>query len=717
MGHDPANGGGGAAAERRAPESARRHHIMLAAVFVVAFALRVLYWWGQAENNPLFGAPLMDEGKHHEWAELIVSGQGLGDRPFFRAPLFYYLLAGFYWVFGVNPAAARLAACAMGAASCYLIARLGIALSGFRVGIIAGTMAAVYWPLIYFDEQLLSASLEIFLNLLMLLFLLRAVQRYSWWLFLLAGLAWGLSAVARPNVLMLAPGLGIWLWMAVCRPPRAPGGAGTSRLAAMVRAAVLLFGGAAVAILPVTARNYAVSGDLVLIASNGGLNFYIGNNSLSDGITAIAPRTRPTWEGGYDDTHEIVRRALGRQPTEGEVSRYWYGRAWEWILSEPGAWAALMVRKFRMFWSPLELSNNQPIQFFAEMSGVSVLFWVGFPVVACLGAAGLLTIGSDGRAWLRWSLPVLFGVIYSATVIAFFVPARYRLPVTPVFILLAAQGLARLPEYWTARQWRALAMYAAVAGLCAVFVWTNPPPAAAYHRNGAGQGHHALGIHYQRLAAVQPEARELAAFHFRETVRLRPDDVTMGCFVAASMFSLGYVEYAESLIARAMVQRPESTAVLMVHAEFLVLRGRMSEAIQQCQKVIELQPTESSPHVMIGALLMHVGREAEARVHLNRAIELGADPVRVWHELGSLLLEQGRAADALVEFEKVLQRDPTHIEALFASARALERLGRPDEAARRYRDLLQEDPTHQEAARARGRLRGGGAQGGDGPGG
>ena len=116
-------------------------------------------------DNP-HNTPIMDEDKHHEWAQLVLSGEGLGDRPFFRAPLYYYLLAAFYAVFGVNPAAARLAGCLMGGVSCYLIARLGIALSGFRVGFIAGLIAAVYWPLVYFDEQLLTVGLEIFLNLL-----------------------------------------------------------------------------------------------------------------------------------------------------------------------------------------------------------------------------------------------------------------------------------------------------------------------------------------------------------------------------------------------------------------------------------------------------------------------------------------------------------------------------------------------------------------------
>ena len=53
-----------------------------------------------------------------------------------------------------------------------------------------------------------------------------------------------------------------------------------------------------VVVLPITIRNCAVGGDAVLIASQGGVNFYIGNNPDSDGRTAIVPGTPGDWWGG-----------------------------------------------------------------------------------------------------------------------------------------------------------------------------------------------------------------------------------------------------------------------------------------------------------------------------------------------------------------------------------------------------------------------------------
>ncbi len=83
-------------------------------------------------------------------------------------------------------------------------------------------------------------------------------------------------------------------------------------------------------ILPVTLAN-TLSGDFVLIASQGGVNFYIGNNPESDALRAVVPGTRTDWWGGYNDAIFMAEEALGRKLKPSEVSRYWYGRGLEFL--------------------------------------------------------------------------------------------------------------------------------------------------------------------------------------------------------------------------------------------------------------------------------------------------------------------------------------------------------------------------------------------------
>ena len=131
----------------------------------------------------------------------------------------------------------------------------------------AGIMA-LYGPLIYFDAQPLIPVLHIFLMLAGLLLLLRAAgvpepsthPRRDW---IAAGLAWGLAAIATPNLLVCAPLAAIWARRR-SRPAAAP--------------LVLFLCGIALPVGLVTLRNVLVTGEWVLISSNSGINLYIGNN-------------------------------------------------------------------------------------------------------------------------------------------------------------------------------------------------------------------------------------------------------------------------------------------------------------------------------------------------------------------------------------------------------------------------------------------------------
>lgn len=696
----------------------RRELPLLALVFVVAFGVRVLHWWGQMRHNPFFHAPIMDERMHHEWAQLIATGAGLGQRPFFRAPLYYYLVAGIYALFGPTIAVARLVGVVIGALSCGLIAHVGVRLDGPRVGVLAGLLAALYWPLVHFDEQLLTVGLEIFLNLLMLWLLLAAVRRDgvleppqttgatapsrsrlgSSALYGLAGIVWGLSALARPNVLAFAPVLLVWLWV-VLRAERAPrpgeratllksggtpaptsepacvGPRGPGRWPVLTRTA-LVFLGAAVTILPVTLRNRLVGGEWVLIATNGGVNFYIGNNPQADGIAAVVPGTRADWEGGYEDTHRIPEQELGRRLTEGEVSAYWFNKGWAWIRSHPGAWLRLTLHKLRLFWVPHEIPNNQPIHFFAGLSDIAPLFVLGFPAAAILGLAGLATLRDR---WRAWSLPVLFGAITMATVVVFFCPARYRLPVVPILLLLTAAGVVRLPALWRSRRRRALGTYAAVAAAVAGFMVGNRP-GAAWARQEEGRAYHNLGAHYARLGQDDPSQRPLALDYLSRAAELRPTDPYLRFSIGTWLTLFDRADEAGPHFARAVALLPTYAEARQSYGDWLLARGRMEEAVEQYQAALELRPNWVDTRYRLGRALARVGQMAAAAEQFERVVRQQPDALPALFDLATALVRLDRPADAVRYYREVLRLQPGHVGAAQRLARTLFQLGQVAEA-------------------------------------
>jgi 4-amino-4-deoxy-L-arabinose transferase-like glycosyltransferase/tetratricopeptide (TPR) repeat protein len=619
-----------------------RQELLLALVFVVALVLRGLHVWGQARNNPFFYAPTMDEAVHHHWAQRIASGEGLGPHPYFRAPLYYYLLAGLYALFGPNLALARLAGGVLGAGTCYVIARLGCALDGWKTGLLAGLIAAFYWPFIHFDSLLLTVGLEVFLNVLLLLLLLRGTERHSRVLLLLGGVVWGLSALTRPTILALAPVIVVWLWV-------------ESKKGARLRNAAVVLAGAALAILPVTIRNRVMGGEWVLIASYGGVNFYIGNNPQADGVAAIVPGTRADWQGGYEDTHRIPELELGHKLSEGEVSSYWFHKGLDWIHHHPLAWLRLTLQKFRLFWSPVEIPNNQPDWFFARLSGISVLYWVGFPVVACLGLASL---GLLIRQWHTWSLPALYGLVCMTTVLVFFCPGRYRLPFVPVLILLAAAGLARLPGLWRGRRFTPLTAYGVCGGLAAVFLTTNPPNRAMHYRETEGRGHYDLALHYARESAAQPALRQTVLAHLREAARLRPRDPYVCASLGTWLARYGHPEEARSWLARAVELKPDQIDARLQLGLLLSQRGQYAAAVEQFEEILKREPTNATALLNAGTAWASLGRYAEAAGRYRDLLRQEPGSAPAAQGLAFALQRTGRVAEAIAVLRDGLEHSP-----------------------------------------------------------
>ncbi len=280
-------------------------------ICLFAFILRLVYVF-QMSNSPLFSMPILDGELHDQWARMMLAGQTLFQGAYFKAPLYPAFLAAVYKVAGFDYLAPRLAQAFIGAASCGLLFLLGKEAFNRIIGAIAGLAAATYWIMIFFDAELLLEPLSIFFNLLALWLMMRAAKGQRLWIWLLAGLALGLSAITRPNVLVFMPPAALWvLWLYW----------GNQRIA---WSRGILFGlGCVIPIVPITIRNYVAGHEFVLIASQGGPNFYIGNNIESDGMSARLPGSRSSLAGGVADWVSIAQQEQGRKLKASEVDNYY----------------------------------------------------------------------------------------------------------------------------------------------------------------------------------------------------------------------------------------------------------------------------------------------------------------------------------------------------------------------------------------------------------
>ena len=579
-------------------------------IFVLAFAVRLIYL-NQVSDSPLFQHPIMDEKYHVELAHQINSTSGLPDEPFYRAPLYPYVLAFLFRVTSNSFYATRLIQCVAGSFVPVLILVFGLLLFSKRVAYGAAITGAVYPTLVYYDATLLITSLMVLLTALLVWQLYRCQRRFSLLNFAVAGVLLGLAGLARPNILLLGPALFIWIWLVVKDQ------LGWRR--AVIRYAIVAIG-AFVVVLPVTIRNYRVSGDFVPIAWQGGFNFYLGNNRDATGWSATAPGIEQTWEGGYRDAIAIADQMSDRQLTKSEISDFWYDRAWSEILSDPGRFLGLQIKKIRLFLNGYEIPNNQNIYFAREESWLmKPLMFTGliyFPY-GILAPLMLIGIGLSLKEWRKYLLLYLTIGSYVISLLLFFVCARYRQPLIPFLLLFAWLAVVKIFDLIRSRSYRSVAAIGALFILLAL-----------------ESNHDMLGLKPATLAAQD-------------------------------YLNIGNVYLGENRVSRAQQEfkaavRADSTYAQGHHNLGITYarQGKLAQAQNEFLLAIKYEPFVVGPYLSLATAYLDSDRPKEAAMILERAV--GVQPLNylAHFKLGMTYYELGEYQKALEACERALKLNP-----------------------------------------------------------
>jgi 4-amino-4-deoxy-L-arabinose transferase-like glycosyltransferase len=425
-------------------EAPPNRHIDTSSLIVVSLLAVALLWrvvfFLEMNASPYADNLTLDSRVYHEVALAAAAGEWSHGATFFQAPLYPWILGVVYSLVGPSQTVVKLLQILLSVASCWLIFRVADRVFDRTVALVALAISSVYGMSLYFSNELLMVTVVVFLDLLGLDLLINAASDGRKFLWAAAGVVFGLSAIARPTILPFVAIVAVWIVITGWRSGRA-------RTA--LREAVLFGVGVAVPIAPVTLHNYLADGDLVLVAANGGVNFFIGNNPQSDGITAVVPGTRPDRWGGHADQVRIAREALGDPgATPREISDYWYRSAWNYIRVSPlEAFRHTAFKAFILI-NAHEVSNNRIIEFVTRHSSIyswaTLKIWLVLP----LAFAGLVIGG--GRRQPK-SLLLIFVVVYSATLIPFFINARFRMPLAAVLIIFAASAVVAWSNWLRAR--------------------------------------------------------------------------------------------------------------------------------------------------------------------------------------------------------------------------------------------------------------------------
>ncbi len=641
--------------------------LALVVVVLAALAVRAVYI-SQQQSAADFGKPVGDAEFFDTWARTFAGGERLTDGPYYRAPLYSWVLGATYKVAGFGPLAPRIVQAVLGALTCGLLFVIGRQLFSRVVGLVAGLAAGSYWILVFFTGELLIPTLATFLDVLLLWLLIEAHRRKCLGCWAASGIVLGLSAIARPNILLFAPVILVWALMV------------RSGRRDRVLTGVTFTVACLIPVLPITVRNCVVGGDCVLISSQGGVNLYIGNNPESDGVNVLLPGTRPHWHDTYLDQIAIAERAEGRSLKPSEVSRYYLRQTWEFVREQPRAAAGLLYTKLTCFWNRHEFSNNKDIyDYTSRYAPFTGYLPLGFGVVGPLGLLGLITYWPRRRELFPlWG----FLLVYMISVVLFFSSARFRVPVVPVLILYGAAGCVWIVGTIGRRRWRSLVEASVFLALAAVFC------------NAQQEDRSVPGLWHLTTAAMLAEKGEIdqAIAEYEKAIAEYPGNHEAFGDMASLYLLRGQFVVAERAARRAVELNPGYAKGLDVLGAVIARQGRIEESLSYFRRSVASVPHNAQAQQHLGHALLLQGRLAEAAKHLGRAAELEPDRADTQASLGMLAVGQGDAGKAVEHLRRSLSLDPSNPQALGQLAEVLQSQGQAAEAARVLGEGLERRP-------------------------
>ncbi|MCP4590745.1 MAG: tetratricopeptide repeat protein [bacterium] len=593
------------------------------AIVVVAFGVRLAYLY-QVGEMPFFNHPVGDAAAYWSWAGDVRDGDWIGDEPFYQAPAYPYFLAVVRSLVGDDLWRVRVVQIGLGALACGLLAVAGRWFTTSGAGLVAGLFMAVYGPAVFFDGLIQKATLGSLLMAVLLCLLgwvtrlprastepsrdregaeipetnvpakeplpdgrgsdapqLQTNRRTGTRIVaaLAIGVTLGLLALTREQALLLAPVVVVWLGM---------GRRGERALSHHPWAmAVWCVVGLFVVLGPVAYRNYRVSGEVLLTTYQAGPNFYIGNHAGATGRYVALRRGHESPAFERRDATELAEAAVGRELSPREVSRHWWGRAWEYIGEHPFEWIGLLAYKWMLVWNAYEIPDTESFSLYSRLSWLlGVCGGVcHFGVLCPLAAVGIVATARRWRElWLLYAL--LLTVALGVAV--FYVFARYRYPLVPVLALFAGVGvcecralLLRMSGRGTGHGWMVGALGIAATTALATNIRVNPEDQLD-------------GMAYANLGVVlgQEEEYAAAAAFLEMAVERVPDS-------AEARYNLGlayrFLGNHESALLHLRCAQELDAELIAVDAQLGVvceLLGHRTQALAHYRRAVRIDPDD-----------------------------------------------------------------------------------------------------------------------------
>lgn len=647
----------------------------------LAVLVRAVYWWEYLQT-PLLEWVLSDQGYYSRWAQRIAAGDFLGEGTFEKGPLYAYLLAVGY-ALGLNNAAVAAVQLMTGTLNSVLVYACGRRLFNQQTAIIAGILAAVFGPLVFYECMIMKTFLSPLLTMVALYTALRYEESDAGVRWLLAsGAAIGLASLNRESHILLLPPVMLWAWLI--------GNKFSLSRSERCQHAIAVAVGFGLMLVPSMVRNYVVAGEFVAVTSGGGEVFYMAHGPFATGYYQPPDFVAPMPSREHEDFRHEAQRRTGRELSRAESSRYWSAEGMRAIRESPLRTAKLTLYKAAILLSDFECPDSGNYDVTRPFTPILYIL----PTFGWICGLGLLGMTVCLPQWQRYLLPLGLVAMHAASVLIIYNFGRFRVGMMPVWILFAAHGLV-----WMATTWRRGArgrFWGAAAGLVLVTYFSLFVRPVGYHDTLFEYGGRELSKRISTYLERTGRRDQLLSTH-----SANPEDTQTLVKLAEVSEELGQrdsaVEYYHSAL-----KIDEKSAV--AHHGLATVLAKMNDPQQaetHFRLALENEPDFAAAQRDLGTVLVRGGRFDEAVIHLRRAVELSPDDAdaQMWLGIALMQLPSGSNEQAAAQFRKAIELDPKHAFARYYLAKLLAARGKYDEAIEQLEQAVDSDSLFTDAHR------------------
>ena len=618
-------------------------------IFLTALALRLVYL-SEIRHTPVVETQHVDAKWYYETALNIVNGDILGDsRVFFMAPLYPYVLAIIFFIFGKSVFSALIFQIIIGSISCILIYLIALKFFNKRTAILSGLIAAIYPVFIFYDALLLKENLMILSTLLFILiypFEDKIFHAYTFnikrkittrdVLLFLSGVLIGIHSLLRPNIFLIIPLLLFYEYL------------NSRNIIYLFEKYAILSLGILLFVFPVAARNKIVGNEFVVTVASGGMNFWTGNNPLANGTYSGAPfitSEEPQYED--EDFRKEASKRMGKELTTNQSSSFWFKEGFRFISSYPRRYLVLLYRKFLAFFINIELPIDLSYYFAKDFSKFLKLNFLSYGMIVPFALVGIYYSLKLRKGNYVLLLLIVYNLLSS---LIFFTSSRYRLPVVPIFIIYAS-FFASVPK----------PVYS-IPFLVLFFIFVNQSDAIFTSISNKSLSYVNTANYYIRDSKFD-KAEEM----LKKALEIDPTRSNVYRVYAELMNKKGNKEESENYFKKAIfydgnlgesVSKPQDNLEI---AYKLFMEKKYDEALKLFTKLLPENPKmEKELRNNIGLCYLKLGKYIEAEKEFKSAVSLDKNYDKGYYNMGLLFEKKGDKLKAEEFYKKTLLINPAH---------------------------------------------------------